>query len=290
MGGQECGARLALAYPQRPITELLGDLVETQETLFTLIERQQPLTQARQLHFLAAVTSGLLAKASHDLAEPHAAMIRARTAVLCADQADHPGLRAWLRGLQSLVAYWAGRYTEALRYAEQGSTYVTNAGGTTAVWLPLNAARAHAALGNSEQAMQAIHAAEDAWERVTTDEVDELGGICVFNRPRTLYYAADALAWLPAQATDAISYSTRAVDAFSNRNDPAWAFGDQAGAHTNLAIARLADRDIEGAEEALAPVLDLPPEQRINGVVQSAQRIQAAIVRAGLAQDAAELI
>ncbi|GGM11415.1 hypothetical protein ACFFX1_25700 [Dactylosporangium sucinum] len=106
----------------------------------------------------------------------------------------------------------------------------------------------------------------------------------------TLYYAADALAWLPAQATDAISYSTRAVDAFSNRNDPAWAFGDQAGAHTNLAIARLADRDIEGAEEALAPVLDLPPEQRINGVVQSAQRVQAAIVRAGLAQDAAELI
>lgn len=63
-------ARLTLAYPQRPITELLGDLVETQETLFTLIERQQPLTQARQLHFLAAVTSGLLAKASHDLAEP----------------------------------------------------------------------------------------------------------------------------------------------------------------------------------------------------------------------------
>jgi hypothetical protein len=42
-------------------------------------------------------------KASHDLADPHAAMLQARTAVLCADQADHDGLRAWLRGLQSLV-------------------------------------------------------------------------------------------------------------------------------------------------------------------------------------------
>jgi hypothetical protein len=30
--------RLAIAYPPRPITELLGDLVETQDTLFTLLE------------------------------------------------------------------------------------------------------------------------------------------------------------------------------------------------------------------------------------------------------------
>jgi hypothetical protein len=96
--------RLALAYPQRPLTELLGDLVETQDTLFAILERRQAPNQARQLHFLASVTCGLLAKASHDLADPHAAMLQARTAVLCADQADHDGLRAWLRGLQSLVA------------------------------------------------------------------------------------------------------------------------------------------------------------------------------------------
>ncbi|MET7426246.1 hypothetical protein [Dactylosporangium sp. NPDC005555] len=283
-------ARLALAYPQRPVTDLLGDLVETQELLFTLLERQQPLAQARQLHFLAAVTSGLLAKASQDSGEPHAAMIQARTAILCADQADHAGLRAWLRGLQSLVAYWAGRYREALRYAEQGSSFVADAGGTTAVWLPLSAARAHAALGNAEQAILAIRGAEGAWDRVSVDELDELGGICVFNQPRTLYYAADALAWLPGQADDAIRYSTSAVDAFSNPNDPSWAFGDQAGAHANLAIARLADHNVGGAEEAIAPVLDLPPEQRINGIIQSVLRVQAAVIRAGLAQDAAGLV
>jgi tetratricopeptide (TPR) repeat protein len=282
--------RLATAYPQRPITELLSDLVETQETLFTLLERRQAPNQARQLQFLTAVTSGLLAKASHDLAEPHAAMIQARTAVLCADLADHPGLRAWLRGLQSLVAYWAGRYSEALRYAEQGSEYVIGGTGTSAVWLPLSAARAHAALGNAEQAIAAIQRAEDAWEAVVIDDVDQLGGICTFNRPRTLYYAADALVWLPEQAAIAVDYSNRAVAAFSDRNNPAWAFGDQAGAHANLAIARLAERDIEGAEAALAPVLDLPPEQRINGIVQSVQRVHAAIVRAGLAQDAASFI
>src|SRR6266536_650128 len=186
--------RLALAYPQRPLTEILGDLVETQDTLFTLLERRQTPQQARQLHFLASVTNGLLAKASHDMTEPQAAMLQARTAVLCADQADHDGLRAWLRGLQSLVAYWAGRYAEAVRYAEMGGEFAARAGGTTSVWLPVSAARAYAALGNAEQATAAIHRAEDAWDQVQPDEVDELGGICTFNQPRTLYYAADALA------------------------------------------------------------------------------------------------
>lgn len=282
--------RLALAYPQRPITELLGDLVETQDTLFTLLERHQTPNQARQLHFLAAVTSGLLAKASHDLREPHAAMVQARTAVLCADQADHHGLRAWLRGLQSLVAYWAGRYAESLRYAQQGSENALHAGGTAAIWLPLNAARAYAALGNAEQAVANIRAAESAWDDVQADDVDELGGICTFNQARSLYYAADALAWLPAESSIAVDYSTRAVDAFSDRTEPSWAFSDQAGSHTNLAIARIANRDLDGASDALTPVLSLPPEQRINGVVQSVQRVQAAIVRANLASEAAQLI
>lgn len=288
--------RLALAYPQRPVTELLGDLAETQDTLFTLIERRQGVTQARQLHFLAAVTGGLLAKASHDLADPHSAMLQARTAFFCAEQADHNGLRAWLRGLQSLVAYWAGRYAEALRYAEQGIQYADHASGTAAVWLPVSAARAYAALGDAPSTLSEIRRAEQAWDQVQPDELDELGGICTFNRPRTLYYAADALAWLPASATEdqeataAQEYAAKAVDAYADPTNATWAFGDQAGAHTDLTIARIAGRDLDGAAEALAPVLDLPPEKRIHGVTSSVRRVHQALIRAGLAADAAELI
>jgi hypothetical protein len=217
-------------------------------------------------------------------------MLQARTAILCADQADHNGLRAWLRGLQSMVAYWAGRYAEAVRYAEMGTEYAGQGGGTTSVWLPVSAARAYAALGNSERALTAIHAAENAWDHVEPDAVDELGGICTFNQPRTLYYAADALAWLPAEADNAVAFSTRAVAAYADHSDPAWAFGDEAGSHADLAISRIASRDIEGAQDALAPVLDLAPEQRINGIVHSVQRVHQAVTRAGLADDAHDLI
>ncbi|BBH71155.1 hypothetical protein ACTI_78400 [Actinoplanes sp. OR16] len=282
--------RLALAYPQRPLAELLGDLVETQDTLFVLLERRQDPQQSRQLHFLASVTSGLLAKASHDLADPHAAMLQARTAVLCADRADHNGLRAWLRGLQSMVAYWAGRHAEAVRYAEMGMQFAERTTGTTSVWLPVSAARAYAALGNADRALTSVRAAEEAWNQVEPDEMDELGGICTFNQPRTLYYAADALAWLPEEASEAQALAARAVEAYSDRNDPAWAFGDQAGAHTDLAIARIAGRDLEGAAAALAPVLDLVTEQRINGIIHSVQRVHQVITRSGLGEDAHDMI
>ena len=141
-----------------------------------------------------------------------------------------------------------------------------------------------------ELANAPITAAENALAHVEPDEVDELGGICTFTRPRTLYYAADALAWLPGEAERAESYSTQAVDAYSDRSDPAWAFGDEAGAHADLAIARIAGRDLDGASEALTPVLELVPEQRINGVVHSVQRVHQAVTRSGLAADARDLI
>ncbi|GIG90922.1 hypothetical protein [Plantactinospora endophytica] len=282
--------RLALAYPQQPVNQLIGDLAETQDTLFTLLERRQPPNQSRDLHFLAGITSGLLAKVSHDLADPHAAMLQTRTAVLCAEQAGHPGLQAWLRGMQSLVAYWAGRYAEAVRYADAGREHATEAGGTTAVWLPASAARAYAALGNAEQAKAAITEAEQAWTRVRPDDLDAMGGICTFNQPRTLYYAADALAWLPDQATAAEDYATRAVTAYADPHDPAWAFGDQAGSHTDLAIARIAGRDLDAAIDALAPVLELPADQRINGIVHSVRRVHQAVSRAGLTADARDLV
>lgn len=84
---------LAVAYPQTPLCDVLGRLVDTQDAVFTLLEQRQRPQQARQLYLLAGIGGGLLSKASHDLADPHAAMTHARTAFVCADNADHDGLR-----------------------------------------------------------------------------------------------------------------------------------------------------------------------------------------------------
>ncbi|NGN63870.1 XRE family transcriptional regulator [Streptomyces sp. A7024] len=281
--------QLATEYPQRPLSALLSDLVQIQELLYTQLELRQSPTQARQLYFLTGVVSGMLAKASHDLADPNAAMAQARTAFLCAENADHNGLRAWLRGLQSLISYWAGRHRDAVRYAQEGTELAGLAGNSSTVWLPVSEARAWAALGDSDRTHAAIRRAEEAWDRVQPDEVDELGGLCTFNRPRQLYYAADALAWLPSQADAAAHYGEQAVEAYSDTTSPDWAFGDQAGSQTDLAIARISLGELEGAEEAIAPMLDLDPEHRINGIVNSAMHVHRALSRSPLAAPGSEL-
>ncbi|MDX6284175.1 MAG: hypothetical protein QOH03_5246 [Kribbellaceae bacterium] len=280
---------VAKAYPQRPLPEILGQLVETQDLVFALLESRQRPEHLRQLYFLGGVTGGLLAKASHDLGNPHAALTQARTAFLCADNADHHGLRAWVRGLQSLVSYWAGNPHDSVRYAQLGAGYAEQANSTTGVWLPVSEARAWAALGNADAARAALVRAENAWSSVQADELDEMGGLCTFGRNRQLYYAADALAWLPGERETAEQYSRQAVDAYDDQSHPEWAFGDAAGSHAAMAITRIASGELEGAADALAPVLGLPAERRINGVVHSARRVHQALRQSGHGDDAREL-
>lgn len=268
---------LTQTYPNRPLHELLGHLGSGQEQVFDLLERPQRPTQTRDLYFLAGVLSGMLAKASHDLADPHAAQVQARTAWMCAEQADHHGLRAWIAGLQSLVAYWAKRPHDSIRYAQRGARFAETANSTAGVWLPANEARAWAALGNTSAAHEAIGRASAAWSRVQADDLDELGGIATFSRPRQLYYAGDALAWLPGVSDAALGYSEEAVGAYEDTLSPDFAFSDAAGSHCDLAISRLHSRNIEGADVAMTSVLALPPEQRINGIVHSVQRVHTAL-------------
>ncbi|MCA1705135.1 MAG: hypothetical protein LC808_18490, partial [Actinobacteria bacterium] len=98
-----------------------------------------------------------------------------------------------------------------------------------------------------------------------------------FSQARLLYFAADALVWLPDRFSVAEDYAGRAVEAYSDPADPDWAFGDAAGSRTNLAVARIGTGEVDGAAEALTPVLDLPAEQRINGIVQSVNRVHRAL-------------
>jgi hypothetical protein len=274
--------QLVEAYPQRPLAGILADLVTAQDTVFTLLETRRRPAHARRLYLLGGVVGGMLAKASHDMADPQAALTQSRTAYLCAEQADHDGLRAWIRGLQGLITYWDGRLRESVRYAQQGAQFAERSGSSAAVWLPVSEARAWAALGNVPEARHAIERAEAAWGVVRDDErdeLDELGGICTFSRARQLYYTADALAWLPAEAGQAQDYAAQAVAAYADPSSPEWAFGDAAGSRCDLAVARVAVGEIEGAREAVAPVLELPAEQRIRGIISSVQHVHSVLRR-----------
>lgn len=266
--------RLAVAYQQRPLGEILGEMVDVQSSAFTLLEGRQKPGQTRDLYLMAGVVSGFMAKASHDLGASHDALTQARAAYACADNAGHDGLRAWTRGLQSLIAYWAGRLDDAARYARLGLDVAPGLG-TSSVWLHSSEARALAGLGRMGEARSALDRAAEAQDRVQPDTLDELGGMCTFGRARQLYYGADALSWSTAAEAEAIAeYAADSIDAYVSGPSIERAFGDEAGARCALAIARVYSSQLDGAVDAMTPVLELPREKRINGIVSSVARVQ----------------
>ena len=272
--------RLVTVYQQLPLATVLAEIADTQSRAFTLLEGRQRPDQARDLYLLAGITSGLMAKASHDLGSPHDALTQARTAHACADNAGHDGLRAWTRGLQALITYWTGRFAESVRYAEQGAAAAERSRGTAAIWLLSGKSRALAALGRLDEAHAAINQASELRERVQLDELDELGGLCTFSRPRQLYYAADALAWGGRpEAPHTERVAIEALNAYEVAPAAERAFGDEAGTRCDLAVARVFVGEIDGATEAVRPVLELPPAQRIHGIVSSTEHVLRALLR-----------
>jgi hypothetical protein len=114
---------------------------------------------------------------------------------------------------------------------------------------------------------------------VRPDDLDDLGGFCIFDRSWQLYYASDALGWLSEEAKTAEQYSMQAIAEYEDASAPGWAFAYQALSQVNLAIARIGHSEVDGAADALATVLVLPPEMRIAAVVQSVQRVHDLIRR-----------
>ena len=73
------------------------------------------------------------------------------------------------------------------------------------------------------------------------------------------------------------SLATDAVAAYEQASEDEKSFADEAGSRTDLAIARVRTGDLEGAKEAIQPVLDLSVPQRIHGVVTSVLNVHRAI-------------
>lgn len=286
---------LAGDYIREPVINVIGDLIEAQETVFTLLEAQQRPPEARDLYMLASVVSGMIAKASHDLGRSHDAMTHARTMFVCADNADHLSLRAWARGLQSLIAYWAGRMQEAVRYAEAGAMFTGDLRGSVTAWLPALEARAWAQLGQTADARAAVDRARDRRDQIIPDELDSMGGLMAFPLAKQHYYAAGTYVYLgdsdDVAITMAETEANSALELYADPRSSDWSFSDQAGAQAELALARVHRGELAGAKDALAPVLALEPDRRIGGILASANRVHQALreARFARAQEATDL-
>ncbi|NUK08505.1 hypothetical protein HRW18_10885 [Streptomyces lunaelactis] len=271
--------RISLAYAVDPAPNLIADLLDLQDITFTLTEGRHRPDRSRELHFLAGVASGLMAKASLDLGNPRAALTQAKVALLCAERAGHHELAAKIISWQALTAYWAGWSRQAVDFARQGASLGT--GGRVSIFLPAVEARAHAELGDRESAVTALAAAEEAAHRHETTDLDGLGGLFDFPHCRQAYFRAETHVLLDPASADAVRSADYAVAAMTAASPRDRYFANEASARAHQAVTRIATGDLDGAQEALAPVLELPAGCRNQDVVVSVMRAHRQLADAG---------
>jgi transcriptional regulator with XRE-family HTH domain len=236
------------------------------------------LDQARDLYLLAAQVCGLLAWQTADLGDYRAADTHAWTAWMCAEQAGHDGARAWVRATQSKLAYWDGRYTESAQFAEDGLNYRT--ADSARVMLALFRARALARTGQREDAGRALNQADIERSGVTAPDL--LAGI--WSMPPVRYHGIAANTQMLLEAPAQVLADARQVitltDAAPADERHLWT---DAHAHVDSAIAHLQQQELDGAVNALRPVLDLPPDVRNDPVLQHLARFRRLLALPGFA-------
>lgn len=231
------------------------------DRVFALLEGHQYPRQSVDLYVAAGYLCGLLAWMSSDLGQLHDADTQGRTAWLCAELAGHNDLRAWVLSTRSKVAFWDGRLREAINFARRGASF--HATGTVRVLLACQEADAWSELGVQEEALAALARAAEARAAVTGG--DEVGGIFACQPARQENYAA-AVQLRIGRPSHALQSADNALALL--RVQPVRAYGTEAQIHISQASAHLATGEADGALEALAPVLALPPDHRLAPVTR----------------------
>lgn len=236
-----------------------------------LANTRRPAQEA-DLYFAVGLACGLLAEASFDLGGWEAATEQARAAWIYGSQIGHPGLRAWAKGMQALIAFWSGDPVTAVTLTEEAQHLTPP--GTAMVRLRSIEARAWAHQGQVREAERAIAHAEAARERADGAEElhDQIGGQFGFDPARQARCNGSAYLQL-GKAKQAIERAEAAIGLCATMPAGRRWMKIETQAHADLAAARLIGGDLDGARDALLPVLGTPSALRVEGLTRRVQRV-----------------
>lgn len=242
---------------------LFVEMRELQERTRRALEKHIHPGQARELYFLTGALCGLMANVSMDMDRRIPADTLARAAWTYGKVSGHVALMGWARGMQSSVALWDRRHSDAARYAEDGLTCMQV--GSGAVRLHMLRARSYALLGRTREASEALLQAADVRAAGADELHDEIAGEFAFRPAKEHYYAAVTHLHLGDSAA-AIESARRSLSLYASGEPENRSYGCESMASAHLAIAHLMEGDRQGAESAMAPILALPPDRRIGSL------------------------
>jgi hypothetical protein len=256
--------QLAVDYLARPPLTLFRPLSLLRAEVFDMLDRRQRPGLLPPLYAVAGRLCALLAHASADLGHSYAAETHTRTAWLCADLADDDSLRAYVRWVQSNVAYWDGDYRRAAQIANSGQRYATK--GSNLLRLASQEARAWAACGQTAEVERALTTAARAAERLAGDDQ---AGVFRFDPGKAAYYASEVRLALggTTNARLAVENANESLALFELAPEAQRSPEFVAAARLDLANAHLALSDLDSAAGQLRIVLRLPVENRTEPIV-----------------------
>jgi transcriptional regulator with XRE-family HTH domain len=185
-----------------------------------LMAGHQHPRQRSHLYVIAGKLSGLLGYLAFDLGNELLARAYCNEALGLAQTAGSGDLAAWVRGTQSFIAYYSGRYREALDLARDGQRYAGT--GPASIRLAISGeARTLGKLGDRRGVDEAVGRAVAAHQRV--DDTDPVGVFLSFE-PFTMARIAGnaASAYLALGAVDTVrEFTDTAIPMFAAANSAA---------------------------------------------------------------------
>ncbi|MGW4922787.1 DNA-binding protein [Streptomyces parvulus] len=240
-------------------------------------DRTQVPFQQQTLMILNGQTAALLAVAAFDLGYFPSARTLARAAAVYGESTRFAPLQAYADGTLAYIAYHSGEANEALSKARRALSY-GGLGDIAQRRLQAIVARAHAHIGDVNSARRAIQLSADPGRGVRDELHDEVGGEFGFSEER-LAMSNSTTALLMGDAAQAEAEAGRAIALLGQREADAQSTHVRAGAAADLAYARLLTDNVDGAAEALAPLWEVPAEQRKTGIVVRAARLGRHLAR-----------
>lgn len=240
-------------------------------------DRTQVPAQLQALMILNGQVAALLASASFDLGYLRHARTFARTAALFGETTRFAPLRAFADGSLAYIAYHTGGISEAVAKAERALSY-GGLGDVAQRRLHAIQARAYAHLGDTASAQHAIRLSGEPGRDRRDELHDTVGGEFSFT-PERLAMSNSTTALIIGDSSQAEAAAHQALAILGQRTQDAQSAHVRGGAAADLAMARLLADDVEGAAEALAPVWEIPSDQRMTGIVVRTARVHRHLSR-----------
>ncbi|MEN8654335.1 hypothetical protein ABCR94_28005 [Streptomyces sp. 21So2-11] len=257
---------LAVAYGRTAPLEVYRRAKDLLTLAQAMLDRTQIPRQRTRAFLAAGQVASLLSAVSFDLGIVSSATQFARTSALYGQVIEHGPLQAYAHGTLAFLAYWGGRPREAARLVRTAQAF-GGLGDTAHIRLAVIEGRAYGHLNDEAQANRAIRVALET-DTGTRDELhDDIAGEFGFTTDR-LHMSNATTHLLLKDGRAAEEAATHALQILHGRAAEARPVLITSQASADLATARLLRGEIEGAEEALEPVFQVPSEWRAVGMIE----------------------